>query len=179
MYSTYNEGKSAVAERFIWTLKNKIFKHMAAVSKNVYFDLLKDFLDKYNYAVHRSIKMKRIDITPGSYTEYNEGSKEKDPKFKVGYHVRISEYKKILLKDTLKIGQDQSKLVFVVSKIENTVPQTYVNSGLNGEPITESFYEKELHKKKNSEKVRIEKVLKRKGDKLYVFSSWIDEKNLV
>ena len=54
-----------------------------------------------------------------------------------------------------------------------------MNSGLNGEPITESFYEKELHKKKNSEKFRIEKVLKRKGDKLYVFSSWIDEKNLV
>ena len=70
-------------------------------------------------------------------------------------------------------------MVFVISKIENTVPWTYVNSGLNGEPITESFYEKELLKKKNSEKFRIEKVLKRKGDKLYVFSSWIDKKNLV
>ena len=108
MYSTYNEGKSVVAERFIRTLKNKIFKHMAAVSKNVYFDVLKDVLDKYNYTVHRSIKMKPIDITPDSYTEHNEGSKEKDPKFKVGYHVRISEYKNIFAKG---YTQNWSKLV--------------------------------------------------------------------
>ena len=108
MYSNYNEEKSVAVKRLIKTLKNKIFKHMAAVSKNVYFDLLKDFLDKYNYAVHRSIKMKRIDITPGSYTEYNEGSKEKDPKFKVGYHVRISEYKNIFAKG---YTQNWSKLV--------------------------------------------------------------------
>ena len=94
MHSTYNKGKSVVAKRFIMTLKNKIFKHMTAVSKNVYFDVLKDVLDKYNYTVHRSIKMKPIDVTPDSYAEYNEGSEEKDPKFKVGYHVRISEYKK-------------------------------------------------------------------------------------
>ena len=60
MYSTYNEGKSAVAERFIWALKNKIFKHMAAVSKNVYFDVLDKIVDKYNNTVHRAIKMKPI-----------------------------------------------------------------------------------------------------------------------
>ena len=108
MYSTYSKGKSVVVERFIRTLKNKIFKHMAAVSKNVYFDVLKDVLDKYNYTVHRSIKMKPIDITPDSYTEHNEGSKEKDPKFKVGYHVRISEYKNIFAKG---YTQNWSKLV--------------------------------------------------------------------
>ena len=87
MYSTYNEGKSAVAERFIRTLKNKIFKHMTAISKNVYFDVLDDIVNKYNNTVHRSIKMKPIDVTFDSYAEYNEDSNEKDSKFKVGDHV--------------------------------------------------------------------------------------------
>ena len=72
MYSTYNEGKSVVAERFIRTLKNKIFKHMTAVSKNVYFDVLDDIVDKYNNTVHGTIKTKPIDVTADSYTKYNE-----------------------------------------------------------------------------------------------------------
>ena len=62
MYSTYNEGKSVVAERFIRTLKNKIFKHMAAISKNVYFDVLDDIFNKYNNTAHRNIRMKIIHI---------------------------------------------------------------------------------------------------------------------
>ena len=75
MYSTYNEGKSVVAERFVTTVKNKIFKHMTAVSKNVYFDVLGDIV--YNNRVHRSIKMKPTDVTPDSYAEYSEYSSEK------------------------------------------------------------------------------------------------------
>ena len=90
MYSTYNEGKSVVAERFIRTLKNKIFKHMTAVSKNVYFDVLDDIVNKYNNTVHRNIKMRPIDVTSDSYAEYNEDSNKEDPNFKVGDHVRIS-----------------------------------------------------------------------------------------
>ena len=66
MYSTYNEGKSAVAERFIRNLKNKIFKHMTTVSKNIYFDILDNIVNKYNNTVHRSIKMKPIDVTSDS-----------------------------------------------------------------------------------------------------------------
>ena len=81
MYSTYNEGKSVVAERFIRTLKNKIFKHMTAISKNVYFDVLDDIVDKYNNTVYRSIKMKPIDVTSDSYAEYNKDSNQKYPKF--------------------------------------------------------------------------------------------------
>ena len=72
MYSTYNEGKSVVAERFIRTLKNKIFKHMTAISRNVYFNVLDDIVDKYNKLVHRTIKMKPIDVTSDSYAEYNK-----------------------------------------------------------------------------------------------------------
>ena len=95
MYSTCNEGKPVVAERFIRTLKNKIFKHMKAVSKNVYFDVLDDIVNKYNNTVHRTIKMKPIDVTGDSYVDYNEDFNKKDPKFKVRDHVRNSKYKKI------------------------------------------------------------------------------------
>ena len=90
MYSIYSEGKSVVAERFIRTLKNKIFKHMTAISKNVYFDVLGNIVNKYNKTVHRTIKMKQIDLTSDSYAEYNKDSNEKDPKFKIGDRVRIS-----------------------------------------------------------------------------------------
>ena len=90
MNSTFNEGKSVVAERFIRTLKNKIFKHMTAISKNIYFDALDDIVNKYNNTVHRTIKMKPIDVTSDSFAEYNEDSNKKNPKFKVGDHVRIS-----------------------------------------------------------------------------------------
>ena len=98
MYSTNNNGRSVVADRLIRALKKKIFKHMTDVSKNVYFDVLDDILNKYNNTVHRTIKMKPIDVTSDSYAEYNEDSNEKDPKFKVGDHVRISKYKNIFAK---------------------------------------------------------------------------------
>ena len=94
MYSTYNEGKSVVAEIFIRTLKNKTFKNMTAI----YFDVLDDVLNKYNNIVHRTIKMKSIDVTDYSYAEYNEDFNKKDRKFKVGGHVRISKCKNIFAK---------------------------------------------------------------------------------
>ena len=90
MYSTYNEGKSVVAERFIKTLKNKIYKHMTAISKDVYFDVLDDIVKKYNNTYHSTIKMKPINVKDKSFTEYIEESNEKSPKFKIGDHVRIS-----------------------------------------------------------------------------------------
>ena len=68
---------------------------MTVVSKNVYFDMLDDIVDKYNNEVHRSIKINPVDVTSDSYAEYNEDSNKKDPKFKVDDHVRISEYKNI------------------------------------------------------------------------------------
>ena len=90
MYSTYNERKSALPERFIRTLKNKAFKHMRAISKNVHFDVLEDIVNKYSNTVHRTLKMNSIDVTSDSYAEYNEGFNEKYLKFKVGHLVRIS-----------------------------------------------------------------------------------------
>ena len=137
---------------------------MTAISKNVYFDLLDDIVNKYNNTVHRTIKMKPIDVTNDSYVEYNEDSNKKNPKFKVGDHVRISKYKNIFAKG---YTPNWSEEVFIINTIENTVPSTYVISDLNGEVITGSFYEKELQKT-NQKKFRIEKVIKRKGDKLHV-----------
>ena len=141
MYSTYNKGKSVVTERFIRTLKNKIFKHMTAVSKNIYFDALDDIVEKYNNTVHRTIKMKPIDVMGDSYPEDNEGLNKKDPKFKLGGYGRISKYKNIFAKG---YTPNWSEETFVITKIEITVPWTCVISDLNGEAITGSFYEKEL-----------------------------------
>ena len=109
MYSTYNEGKSVVAETFMRTLKNKIYKNMTANSKNVYFDVLNDIVDEYNNAYHKTIKMK----PRGVKNEYNEEYNEKDPKFKVGYHVRISKYKNIFAKE---YAPNWSEEIFVVKK---------------------------------------------------------------
>ena len=139
MYLTYNQGKSVVAERFIRTLKNKIFKHMTAVSKNVCFDVLDDIDNKYNNTIHRTIKMKPIDVTFDSYAEYNEDSNKNDPKFKAGDRVRISKYKNIFAKG---YTQNWSEEVFVIYKIKNTVPWIYVISDLKGEKIDGTFYKK-------------------------------------
>ena len=177
MNSTYNEGKSVVAERFIKTLKNKIYKYMTTI------DVLNDIVNKYNNTIHRTIKIKPIDVTSDSYVEYNEDFNKKGPKFKVNDHVRISKYKNIFAKGYVP---NWSEEVFIINEIKNTVSWTYTISNLNGENVIGTFYEKELQKA-NQKEFRIEKVLKRKGDKLYVkwkgydnsLNSWINKKDIV
>ena len=151
MFSTHNEGKSVVAERFIRTIKNKIYKHMTSISEDLYIDKL----------VGKEVN-------------------DNDPKFKVGDHVRISKYKNIFAKG---YTPNWSEEVFVIKKIKNTVPWTYVIDDLNGEEVTGTFFEKELQKIDQQE-FRIENVIKKKGDKLYVKwkgydNSLIDKKYLV
>ena len=121
---------------------------MKAAPKNVYFDVLDDIVNKYNNTVHRTLKMKPIDVTSDSYAEYNEDSNEKNRKFKVSDRVRISKYKNVFAKG---YTQNWSEEVFVISKIKNTVPWTYVISDLNGEWITGAFYEQELQKANQNE----------------------------
>ena len=164
MYSTHNEGKSVVAERFIRTLKNKIYTYMTSISKNVYADRLDDIVNEYNNTYHRTIKMKPIDVKDNTYINTDKEVNDKDSKFKVGDHVIISKYKKIFAKG---YAPNWFEEVFVIKEIKNTVPWTYVISDLNGEEITGTFYEKELQKA-NQEEFRIEKVIKKKSDKLYV-----------
>ena len=143
MYSTFNKGKSFLAERFIRTLKNKIFKHMTAISKNVYFDVLDDIVNKYNNTVHKTIKMKPIDVTDDSFAECNEESNKKNPKFNVGDHVRISKYKDVFAKG---YTPNWSEEIFIIKEVKDTVPWTYSISDINNEKILGSFYEKELQK---------------------------------
>ena len=114
---------------------------MTAVLKNVYFDFLEDIFGGYNNTYHRTIKMKPTDVKSDSFAEYNEESNEKDPKFKVGDYVGISKYKIFFAKG---YSPNWSEEVFVISKIKNTVPWTYLISDLNGEEIVGTFYEKEL-----------------------------------
>ena len=116
MYSTHNEGKFDIAERFIKTLKNKM------ISKNMYIDKLDDIINKYNNPYQRTIKMKPVDVKPSTYID---SSKEI---FLQGYVPNWSEE------------------VSVITKIKNTVSWTYVISDLKDKDIVGTFYAKELQK---------------------------------
>ena len=132
-YSSHNEGKFVVAERFIKTLKNKIYKYMTSISKNVYINKLDDIVDEYNNTYHRTIKMKPIDVKDNTYINIDkEVVNDNDPKFKVGDHVRISKYENIVAKGYIPNWSDE---VFVIKKIKNTIPLTCVINDLNGEEI--------------------------------------------
>ena len=84
IYSIHNEGKSVVAERFIRTLKNKIYKYMTAISKNLYINKLDDIVNEYNNIYHRTIKMKPTDVKYNTYIDFEKEVNNKDPKFKIG-----------------------------------------------------------------------------------------------
>ena len=155
---------------------------MTSVSKNVYIDKLDDIVNEYNNTYHRTVKMKSVDVKDNAYIDSSKNLNDKYHKFKVGDHVRISKYKNIFAKG---YTPNWSEEVFVIKKVKNTVPWTYVISDLNGEEIIGTFYEKELQKT-NQQTFRIEKVIKRKGNKLYIkwkrydnsFNSWINQKDI-
>ena len=179
MHGIDNEGKSVIAERFIRTLKTKIYKYMTSVLKNLYIDKLDDIVGEYNNRYHRTVKMKPVTVKDNTYIDFKKEVNDKDPKFKVGDHVRVSKYKNIFAK---RYTPNWSEENFVICKIKNTVLWTYVIIDLNGEEIIE----KELQK--TNQQFRIKKVIKRKGDYNYIFkwegydssfNSWIDNKDLV
>ena len=143
MNSTHNEEESVVAERFIRTLKNKIYKHMISITKNVYIDKLDHIVNKYNNKYHSTIKMKPVDVKSSTYIDSSKQINDKDPKFKIGDIVRILKYKNIFAKGYVP---NWSQEVFAIKKVENTVPWTYVIIDLNREETVESFYEKEWQK---------------------------------
>ena len=142
MYSTNNKGKSVVAERFIRTIKNKIYKYMTSISKNVYIDKLDDIVKKYN-TYHKSIKIKPVDVKDNTYIDFKKEVNDKNPKFKVGDHVRISKYKNTFAKGYMP---NWSEEILIIKKIKNTVPWIYVINDLNGEKIIGAFYANELQK---------------------------------
>ena len=125
--------------------------------------------------------MKPVDVMDNTYINFKKEINNKDPKFKVGDHVRISKYKNIFAKGYMP---NWSEEIFVIKKIKNTVPWTYIISDLNGEKVGGTFYEKELQSTNKQEY----RVIKKKGDKLYVKwkgynnsfdDSWIDKKDII
>ena len=146
MYSTYNEGKSVVAERFIRTLKSKLYKHMTAIGKNVYYDVLDYVVNKYNNTKHSTIKMKPTDVRDNNNKRvYIDEHNKKRSRFKVGDRVRISKFKNIFAKG---YTPNWSKEIFIVDKINDTVPYTYNLKDLNDGEIIGNFYDQELQKTK-------------------------------
>ena len=141
---------------------------------------LDDIVNNHNNTDHSTIKQKPVDIKSCTYLDSSKEINDKNPKFKIGDIVRISKYKTIFAKDYTPNWFDE---VFVIKKVKNTVSWTYVVNDLNREEIVGTFHEKELQKT-NQKELRIENVIKTKGDKLYVqwkcydnsFNRWIYKK---
>ena len=119
MYSIHNKGKSFVGERFTRTLKNRIYKSMTSMSKNVYIDKLDDIVNRYNNIYPRTIKMKPVDVKSSIYIDFNKENNKEAHKFKVGDNVKISKYKNIFAKGYI---QNCFEKVFVITKVKSTVP---------------------------------------------------------
>ena len=130
----------------------------------MYIDKLDDIVNECNNTYQRTIKMKPVYVKDNTYIDFEKEVNNKDPKFKIGDHVTISKYKNNFAKG---YTPNWSEEVFIVSKIKNTVPWTYVINDLNGEEITGTFYKKELQRT-NQKEFRIEKALRKKGNNLYV-----------
>ena len=119
------------------------FKPMTAISKNVYFDVFNDIVNKYNSTVHRTIKMKPVDIASDFYAEYHDILMKKIPNLKLVIALGFQNTKMFLLKDTCKIGQ---RKFLSLAELKIQVPWTYVISDANGEKITEIFLWKRIAK---------------------------------
>ena len=156
---------------------------MTSLSKNVYIDKLYDIVKKYNNTYHTSIKMKPVDVKDNTCIDFKKEVNDKNPKFEVGDDVRISKYNNIFAKGYMP---NWSEEIFIIKKIKNTVSWKYFFNDVNGEEIIGTCYENELQKTDQKE-FRIEKVLKKKSDKVYVkwkgydnsFNSWINKKDIV
>ena len=134
---------------------------MTSIAKIVYIEKLDDIVNKYNNTHHRTIKRKPVDVKSNTYIDSSKETNDKNPKFKIGDNVRISKYKNVFVKG---YTPNWSEEVFVIKKVKNTVPWTYVINDLNGREIVGTFYENKLQKT-NHKEFRIKKVIKRTGNK--------------
>ena len=121
MYSTHHKGASAVAESIIRTLKNKIYKYMTSISKNVYIHKLDDIVNKYSNTYQSTIKMKPVDVKSSTYVNSSKEINNKNRKFKVGNNVRISKYKNAFAEG---YTSNLSEEVFLIEKVKSNVPWT-------------------------------------------------------
>ena len=191
LYSTENEEKSSVVERWIRTMKEKMWKYFSANSTNNFINVLPDLVREHNSSRHSSIKMKpvqaskkenKLRVWRNLYPEHLE-IHDVNPKFSVGDKVRISKKKKTFEKGYTTRWMEE---IFTIIEVKRTSPMTYRIADLNGEEIKGTFYEPELQKT-SQELFRIEKVIKRGKKKSLVkwkgysddFNSWVDNKDIV
>ena len=191
IYSTENEEKSSIVERWIRTMKEKIWKYFTDNNTYTYIDVLPELVEDYNNTVHSSIKMTPIEASKkkNEFTVwrnlYPDRLKihELTPKFSVGDEVRISKKKKTYEKGYTTRWTEE---IFTITKIQNTNPVTYKLADLQGEEIKGTFYEPELQKTEQ-QVFRIEKIIKKEKGKSLVkwkgyrdkFNSWVDNKDLI
>ena len=191
LYSTENEEKSSIVERWIRTMKEKMWKYFTDNNTYTYMNVLPDLVKNYNNTVHSSIKMTPINASKKKNeltvwrNLYPNMLKINDitPKFSVGDVVRIIKKKKVFEKGYTTRWTEE---IFTITKIQNTNPVTYKLADLQGKEIKGTFYEPELQKTEQ-QIFRIEKIIKKEKGKSLVkwkgysdkFNSWVDNKNLI
>lgn len=184
-YSTYSTKKAAIVERVIRTVKTWLYKEFSARGQNKWIDILDGIIEKYNRRLHRTTGMKPIDIHRNTQLSvYNNPKVVLKRKFRIGEIVRISKHKAIFDKG---YTPNYSTELFKITKVNVTNPVTYLLEDMDGLPIKGCFYEMELQKSSFPGVYLVEKILKKKGNKLFVkwlgFSSkhntWIHRSAIV
>ena len=173
LYSTYSHLKASIVERFNRTLKGLMWKKFTLNGNNKWIDLLDNLVEKYKKTKHRTIGMKPVDVNECNVTKVIDRIrnttyyklKEKKPSFKIGHVVRISKEKHIFEKGYTANWTAEN---FTIIKVRPTTPVTYKIKDYRDEVIDGNFYEEELKKCKYPNKYLIERVLKKKGEKLFV-----------
>lgn len=192
LYSTYSVMKAAIVERFNRTLKNKMWKEFSFRGSYKWIDILQSLISDYNNTKHRTIGMKPDDVNENNEryllnTVYNPISTlraARKPKFKLGDLIRISKYKHIFEKG---YTPNWTTEIFKIHRIQRTNPLTYLLKDLDGGEINGSFYVEELQKVKYPDLYLVQKIIRKKGDKLYVkwlgfdnqHNSWINKNDLL
>lgn len=188
-YSTYSIMKASIVERFNRTLKNDMWKLFTLNGNYKWIDLLPRLVSEYNARKHRTIGMRPIDVTPAIAdtlltTVYNRVKIAAPARFKVGDSVRVSKFKTIFEKG---YTPNWTAEVFRIVRVQKTNPVTYLLEDSRGKSIAGGFYEYELHRVANPDVYLVEKVLRKRGNEVYVkwlglnnsHNSWIRKDNIL
>ncbi|XP_031336334.1 uncharacterized protein LOC116182882 [Photinus pyralis] len=176
--------KAAIAERIIRTIKNYLYRQFSLRGKYVWIDAIESITSEYNNRKNRTTGMKPIEVKADTQLKAYRHIKlfNKKHRFNVGDVVRISKHKSVFAKG---YTPNWSSELFKIAKVQITNPVTYLLEDMKGKPILGGFYEQELQKAKYSDIYLVEKVLRRKKDKVYVKwwgldeKSWIENDNIV
>lgn len=184
-YSTYSNMKACIAERFIRTLKSLLFREFSARGSYKWLQLLPSLIEIYNNRVHRTTKLKPSQVNINTLiSSFNYKKQVLTPKYKIGDFVRVSKHRTVFQKGYLP---SWSAEIFKIYDVQSTFPPTYLLEDLEGCQVKGAFYKEELQKTKFPDKYLVEKILRRKGNKVYVKwlgfpiskNSWINVQDLI